>query len=99
MQSDYDLRQTHRMKSQIDSFKKQHISLSSLINDLMFLRDALEHWEPTWEKKFTDCLVDLESINADMIIGNKINYDELAIKVIENALAELLVLISSYEND
>ena len=91
--SEKDLRQFGKMQQQINAYKKSKITLKVLIGDLIFLRDALEVAEKEWEYKFTDSVVDLESVYTYLLEKN-LNYpDELTVEIVSRALKKLENLI------
>ncbi|WP_163834676.1 hypothetical protein [Spartinivicinus ruber] len=91
--SDYNLRQLEKMHLQISAYKDGKIDLRSLIEDLMFLRDALEEVEQKWEHDFTDRIIDLESAYSYALEKNAGNLDSLTQKIVEDALPKLQFLI------
>ena len=55
------------MKSQLSYFQKGALDLSELVDELIFLRNALETCLIDWDLKFTEKLTDLETANSYMI--------------------------------
>lgn len=92
---DYDLRQFTKMLQQIDSYQSNEIGLNVLIADLTFLRDSLNAVNPEWERKFTDCIVNLESAYSYALVKNSGNLDEIAQKIVNDAIPSLLKLIET----
>ena len=68
--NEFDTRQISKMDEQIASFQSGSISLGDLVEDLVFLRNALEQCEDDWESEFTEKLTDLESVNSYLIEKN-----------------------------
>ena len=92
---DHDLRQLTKMHQQIDSYRSGSIGLSILIADLMFLRDALATVEQEWERKFTDCIVNLESDYSYAIEKNAGKLNEMTEKIVDDTIPILLNLIEA----
>ncbi len=90
---EHDLRQLTKMLQQINSYRGGGIGLNVLIADLMFLRDALNSVNPEWERKFTDCIVDLESAYSYALEKNSGTLDELTQKIVDDTIPSLLNLI------
>lgn len=84
------------MKSQLRSYQSGGLSLSELVEDLIFLRNALENCSDEWEVRFTDKLTDLESINSYMIEKDIEVLDELVRPIAESAISQICLLINEY---
>jgi hypothetical protein len=91
--NDYDLRQLTKMHQQIDLYRSGGIGLNILIADLMFLRDALTTVNQEWERKFTDCIVNLESAYSYALEKNSGNLNEMTQEIVDNTIPTLLNLI------
>lgn len=66
--NEYDRRQLKLMYESLISFEKNHTTLNSLIGNLEFLLNVMEHVEDDWEEKFLTEITTLETINALEII-------------------------------
>lgn len=62
--NEYDRRQLKLMYESLISFEKNHTTLNSLIGNLEFLLNVMEHVEDDWEEKFLTEITTLETINA-----------------------------------
>jgi hypothetical protein len=91
--NEYDLRQLAKMRQQIDLYRSDGISLNILIADLMFLRDALTKVDQGWERKFTECIVNLESAYSYAIEKDSGKLNEMTQKIVDDTIPTLLNLI------
>jgi len=93
--NEFDLRQLTKMQQQISSYESGNIGLQVLINDLIFLRDALSEVEQEWEFEFTGYIVDLESAYSYALEKNSGKLEAISQKVVGDALPNLLTLIEN----
>ena len=93
--SEHDLRQVEKMKAQISSYQAGVISLGGLVNDLVFLRDALEVCSSEWDLKFTEKLTDLESVNSYMIEKGHTELDDVVKPIVDKAMTTIEEMIAS----
>jgi hypothetical protein len=89
----YNSRQFAKMRQQIRAYEETHISLNALIGDLTFLMVALEEIDGNWGHRFSQAVVDLESVNAYMLEKGIDSPDEFTSTVVSKAIAELVKLI------
>ena len=81
------------MLQQIEEYRGGSITLSELTGNLMVLRDSLSEIEPSWERKFTSYIADLESAYAYALEKNDGNLDPVSEGVVETALPGLAKMI------
>lgn len=93
--SEYDSRQIAKMKSQLSSYLAGNIELGELVDDLIFLRDALENCSADWDLEFTEKLTDLESVNSYMIEKGTNELDGVVQPIVDKAIPTIEKLIES----
>ena len=91
--SSHDTRQFEKMSSQISSYIEGQIGLRSLIDDLLFLRDALDEIDVDWETEFNGHILDLESAYVFALEKNDGNLDSITLPIVEKAIEKLNQLI------
>ncbi|MEQ5776295.1 hypothetical protein J4E05_12250 [Thalassospira sp. NFXS8] len=94
MRTEYDDRQIKRMKDQVINYKNGAIGLGDLVEDLIFLRDALDVCPSEWDHKFTEKLTDLESVNSYLIEKNENKLDQVTQPIVNGAIQKIEYLIS-----
>jgi hypothetical protein len=88
-----DKHNLEKMREQINLYSQGECSLSSLIDDLHFLRDTLSsNIEDKWEHNFTNYLMDLESVHS-YILENRNDTIVDTNEIVEKALDNLIELI------
>jgi hypothetical protein len=88
----HDLRQLSKIRQQIAFYNAGNLSLNSLIQDLMFLRDSLSSVDQEWEREFTNCVVNLESAYSYALEKSAGKLDEIAQKIVDDTIPILLSL-------
>ena len=91
----YNIRQYELMLKTLQDYRNRKISLERLINNLDALRGVLQVPPISWLDSFEPQWGKLEDVHAMMLDEERTELDELDLKLIESALAELEPLIKS----
>jgi len=94
-EEDFDEHQLKLMKRQIEYFKEGKLELDGLINDLLFLRDALKKIDPNLEKLFTEKILDLESVYSYTLEHKMKNLSRDDEQTINEAIGDITEIIST----
>ena len=93
----YNNRQLKAMRDKIQSYLNAQITLGDLINDLEALLDCMGEVDALWEKKFRVTWGRLEDVYSFSIYEKKTTFDKEDKREIDDAIQQILYLISSFE--
>lgn len=95
--SGYDSRQLNKMRVQLSAYKEGNLGLGELVDDLVFLRNALESCPIEWDLNFTEKLTDLESVNSYMLEKGDSKVDVTLQPIVDKAISAICELIHSLQ--
>lgn len=97
MITEYDNRQLVKMKQQLASFKKDELSIGSLIGDLYFLLNAMESMEMAWKEKIQEEVDVLEEVYAVALDSEAEQIDEVYTSFIYQSVKKLSEYFNQFD--